>query len=132
MCSTMSSRRHIAYFGSCGKHGIFSFPAACLQPGERPVYAAYVYSQRRPLRLLKWNYLLGVASIVLILLFGGQTEHLIPLYAVGVFIPFTLSQTGMCIKWIKQNQKAGSENADQLLRRFDFVYGSVDPVRDEV
>ncbi|MCC9022814.1 APC family permease [Bacillus nakamurai] len=48
---------------------------------------------------------LGVASILLILLFGGRTEHLIPLYAVGVFIPFTLSQTGMCIKWIKQKPK---------------------------
>ncbi|MBG9487878.1 potassium transporter KimA [Bacillus subtilis] len=48
---------------------------------------------------------LGFASIVLIILFGGQTEHLIPLYAVGVFIPFTLSQTGMCMKWIKQKPK---------------------------
>ncbi|MCY8513947.1 APC family permease [Bacillus atrophaeus] len=48
---------------------------------------------------------LGVASILLILLFGGQTEHLIPLYAVGVFIPFTLSQTGMCVKWIRQKPK---------------------------
>lgn len=45
---------------------------------------------------------LGFASILLILLFNGQTEHLIPLYAVGVFIPFTLSQTGMCLKWIRQ------------------------------
>lgn len=48
---------------------------------------------------------LGIASILLILLFGGRTEHLIPLYAVGVFIPFTLSQTGMCIKWIRQKPK---------------------------
>ncbi|NHM33193.1 APC family permease [Neobacillus terrae] len=45
---------------------------------------------------------LGVASIVLIIAFGGQTEQLIPLYAVGVFIPFTLSQTGMILKWIRE------------------------------
>lgn len=45
---------------------------------------------------------LGIASIVLIVLFNGQTEHLIPLYAVGVFIPFTLSQTGMCLKWMRE------------------------------
>ncbi|KAB7669396.1 APC family permease [Bacillus sp. B1-b2] len=45
---------------------------------------------------------LGAASILLILLFKGHTELLIPLYAVGVFIPFTLSQTGMSIKWIKE------------------------------
>lgn len=45
---------------------------------------------------------LSVASIILIIAFKGKTEHLIPLYAVGVFIPFTLSQTGMILKWIRQ------------------------------
>ncbi|WP_236335548.1 APC family permease [Paenibacillus auburnensis] len=45
---------------------------------------------------------LGILSIILIIAFEGRTEHLIPLYAVGVFIPFTLSQTGMMIKWIRQ------------------------------
>lgn len=44
---------------------------------------------------------LGVASIFLIILFQGVTESLIPLYAVGVFIPFSLSQTGMIMKWIR-------------------------------
>ncbi|MGG3279197.1 APC family permease [Paenibacillus solani] len=46
--------------------------------------------------------ILGLLSILLIIAFHGQTEHLIPLYAVGVFIPFTLSQTGMMIKWIRE------------------------------
>ncbi|WP_026677379.1 APC family permease [Fictibacillus gelatini] len=45
---------------------------------------------------------LGVASIILILIFKGNTENLIPLYAVGVFIPFSLSQTGMILKWIRE------------------------------
>ncbi|MGG2095225.1 APC family permease [Bacillus sp. S13(2024)] len=44
---------------------------------------------------------LSFASIILIITFQGKTEHLIPLYAVGVFLPFTLSQTGMIIKWIR-------------------------------
>jgi amino acid transporter len=48
---------------------------------------------------------LGVASIFLIIAFQGHTEHLIPLYAVGVFIPFTLSQTGMVVKWIREKPK---------------------------
>lgn len=48
---------------------------------------------------------LGVASILLIIVFKGQTEQLIPLYAVGVFIPFTLSQTGMLVKWIREKPK---------------------------
>ncbi|MFM9278022.1 APC family permease [Paenibacillus jiagnxiensis] len=46
--------------------------------------------------------ILGLLSIVLIMAFEGQTEHLIPLYAVGVFIPFTLSQTGMMLKWLRE------------------------------
>ncbi|MFC4183550.1 APC family permease [Saccharococcus thermophilus] len=45
---------------------------------------------------------LGLASILLIIAFKGQTEQLIPLYAVGVFIPFTLSQTGMIVKWVRE------------------------------
>ena len=49
--------------------------------------------------------ILGLASILLIIAFKGQTEHLIPLYAVGVFIPFTLSQTGMMVKWIREKPK---------------------------
>lgn len=46
--------------------------------------------------------ILGVASILLILTFHAETEHLIPLYAVGVFVPFTLSQTGMMVKWLRE------------------------------
>ncbi|PLR69066.1 APC family permease [Bacillus sp. UMB0893] len=48
---------------------------------------------------------LGVTSILLIVIFKGQTEQLIPLYAVGVFIPFTLSQTGMLVKWLREKPK---------------------------
>ncbi|WP_394234371.1 APC family permease [Niallia oryzisoli] len=46
--------------------------------------------------------ILGFASILLILAFLAETEHLIPLYAVGVFVPFTLSQTGMMVKWYRE------------------------------
>ena len=44
---------------------------------------------------------LSVMSALLVVGFKGNTESLIPLYAVGVFIPFTLSQLGMMIRWIK-------------------------------
>ncbi|MFJ7995540.1 APC family permease [Peribacillus frigoritolerans] len=46
--------------------------------------------------------ILGIASIILILAFQAETEHLIPLYAVGVFVPFTLSQSGMMVKWLRE------------------------------
>jgi hypothetical protein len=42
---------------------------------------------------------LAVFSSLLIFLFGAQTTALIPLYAIGVFLSFTLSQTGMAVHW---------------------------------
>lgn len=44
---------------------------------------------------------LGVFSALLVIFFKGDTENLIPLYAVGVFIPFTLSQLGMMLRWLR-------------------------------
>lgn len=43
--------------------------------------------------------LLTAVSIALIVLFRGETHRLIPLYAVGVFTSFTLSQAGMVVHW---------------------------------
>jgi amino acid transporter len=42
---------------------------------------------------------LGVLSALLIVVFGGSTEALLPLYAVAVFTAFTLSQGGMVQHW---------------------------------
>ena len=42
---------------------------------------------------------LAVLSIVLVVAFGGNTQRLIPLYTVGVFIAFTLAQAGMVRRW---------------------------------
>ncbi|GEP84439.1 amino acid permease [Staphylococcus piscifermentans] len=49
--------------------------------------------------------ILGSVAIMLIIAFKGATENLIPLYATGVFIPFTLAQYGMVIKWIRERPK---------------------------
>ena len=42
---------------------------------------------------------LAVASALIFLAFQGQTQSLVPLYAVGVFLAFTLSQAGMVKHW---------------------------------
>jgi amino acid transporter len=42
---------------------------------------------------------LSIFAAVLIVAFGGDTHALLPLYMIGVFISFTLSQTGMVIHW---------------------------------
>jgi amino acid transporter len=44
---------------------------------------------------------LGLLSIFLVWLYKGDTHSLIPMYAVGVFISFTMTQTGMVIHHIK-------------------------------
>ncbi len=44
-------------------------------------------------------YALVVMSAILLILFRGVTDRLIPLYAIGVFLAFTLSQAGMVVHW---------------------------------
>ena len=44
--------------------------------------------------------ILGLLAGSLIMLFEGDTHALIPLYAVGVFVSFTLSQAGMVRRWL--------------------------------
>ncbi|MBC7541304.1 MAG: APC family permease [Candidatus Sericytochromatia bacterium] len=46
--------------------------------------------------------MLGVLASVLIIAFQGDTHALIPLYAVGVFLSFTLSQSGMVRRWYRE------------------------------
>jgi hypothetical protein len=44
-------------------------------------------------------YALALLTAVLLTMFGGVTDRLIPLYAVGAFLAFTLSQAGMVVHW---------------------------------
>jgi hypothetical protein len=43
-------------------------------------------------------------AILLIVVFGGDTHALLPLYAIGVFISFTLSQSGMVRRWVRRRE----------------------------
>jgi amino acid transporter len=53
---------------------------------------------------------LAVIASLLIILFQASVTRLIPLYAIGVFLSFTLSQTGMARRWWKSGQlKPGEE-----------------------
>jgi len=47
---------------------------------------------------------LSVCAMVLIIMFKGETHHLIPLYAVGVFLSFTLSQGGMVFHHLRERE----------------------------
>ncbi|HUY81597.1 MAG TPA: APC family permease [Acidobacteriaceae bacterium] len=47
-------------------------------------------------------YALVFLSTIILILFGGITDRLIPLYAIGVFMAFTLSQAGMVVHWYRR------------------------------
>ncbi len=49
--------------------------------------------------------ILSVLSALLIIVFRANVTHLIGLYAIGVFISFTLSQTGMLLRWRRNKGK---------------------------
>jgi amino acid transporter len=49
-------------------------------------------------------FLAGAAAL-LIALFHAETNNLIPLYAIGVFVSFTIAQMGLCIRWLKVKGK---------------------------
>jgi amino acid transporter len=55
--------------------------------------------------------LLSLASVVLIVVFGGDTHALVPLFAVGAFLAFTLSQAGMVLHWWREHGPSWSPKA---------------------
>ena len=79
-----------------GQHRLRRLPAAVVdhRPGRVP--APPVQEPGRPARVLQRHRRAGRhGRPCLIVVFGGETTALIPLYAVGVFTGFTLSQAGM-------------------------------------
>src|SRR5215216_4408524 len=55
--------------------------------------------------------ILAIFSGLLVMAFGGDTSRLIPLYAVGVFLSFTLSQSGMVRHWLKERAQSGKKKS---------------------
>ncbi|MGI4955334.1 MAG: APC family permease [Janthinobacterium lividum] len=66
-------------------------PKAFAVPGRRLVYTAGVL-------------FLALGAGALLVVFGGITDRLIPLFAVGAFLSFTLSQAGMAAHWLREGR----------------------------
>jgi amino acid transporter len=49
--------------------------------------------------------MLAVFACLLLFIFQGDVTRLIPLYAIGVFLAFTLSQAGMVVRWLRRREK---------------------------
>ncbi|CAN5776424.1 APC family permease [soil metagenome] len=45
---------------------------------------------------------LSIVAVTLLVGFGGDTHALIPLYSVGVFVAFTIGQSGMVVHWLRE------------------------------
>ena len=63
--------------------------------------------------------LLGGLASILLVIFGGITTRLIPLYAVGVFTSFTLSQSGMVKRWF--THKSGKWRSKAMINGLGAV-----------
>jgi amino acid transporter len=68
-------------------------------------YLPHVFFVRGRRLLYSW----GIAALVsltglLLIIFGGVTDRLIPLYAIGAFLAFTLSQAGMVVHWFRNRE----------------------------
>jgi amino acid transporter len=58
--------------------------------------------------LYSWGiYVLVALTALLLIVFGGVTDRLIPLFAIGAFMAFTLSQAGMVMHWKRQGNAPG-------------------------
>ena len=54
---------------------------------------------------------LSLSAAVLVIIFRGQVNAVIPLYAVGVFTSFTLSQAGMVRRWFRERTRGWQSSA---------------------
>lgn len=81
------------------------FPRLCrmvAQDGYLPIPFA---TRGRRLVYSQGILVLAVLCAILLILFGGVTDRLIPLYAIGAFLAFTLSQSGMVAHWKRTGGK---------------------------
>jgi amino acid transporter len=91
------------------------FPRLCRAVAEDGYLPHGFASLGRRLVYSQGVYILAALCAVLLILFGGITDRLIPLYAVGAFLAFTLSQAGMVAHW---RRKGGTRS-----RRSMFING---------
>ncbi|MGA3404060.1 MAG: APC family permease [Acetobacteraceae bacterium] len=85
-------------------------PHSFAMPGRRLVYSLGIL-------------FLAAAAGILLVAFDGITDRLIPLFAVGAFLSFTLSQAGMAMHWTKALRKSGSSQVQ--LKRFVNGLGAI-------
>lgn len=82
--------------------GFADFPRLCRVIAQDD-FLPHAFSHRG--RRLVYSHgivVLAILAGILLVVFGGITDHLIPLFAVGAFLAFTLSQAGMVAHWWRE------------------------------
>jgi amino acid transporter len=66
-------------------------------------------------------FYLAVTAALLLIAFGGITDRLIPLFAVGAFLTFTLSQAGMVVHWYREAGSRRTRRGSRVRHRARFA-----------
>ena len=83
------------------------FPRLCRLVAEDGFLPrSFAVADRRLVFSVGIAFLTVVAGLLLVA-FGGITDRLIPLFAVGAFLTFTMSQAGMVVHWRRQSGRNG-------------------------
>ena len=86
------------------------FPRLCRAMAQNG-YLPYGFAVRGRRLVYSFGvYVLAILSALLLIVFGGVTDRLIPLFAIGAFLSFTLSQAGMVVHWRKQQSPGARRN----------------------
>ncbi|MCL5005100.1 MAG: APC family permease, partial [Acidobacteria bacterium] len=75
------------------------FPRLCRAIAEDGYLPSSFGTRGRRLVYSQGIWVLAIITALLLILFGGVTDRLIPLFAIGAFLAFTLSQAGMVMHW---------------------------------
>jgi amino acid permease-like protein len=86
------------------------FPRVCHFVAEDGFLPAAFANRGRRLVYSEGIIVLMVFTAALLIGFGGITDRLIPLFAVGAFLAFTMSQAGMVAHWRREGGKRARQN----------------------
>jgi amino acid transporter len=93
------------------------FPRLCRMVARDNYLPHSLTTRGRRLVFSEGIWALAILAALLLILFGGVTDRLIPLFAVGAFLAFTLSQAGMVGHW-RKNAKGGQAAGGMFINGF--------------
>jgi amino acid transporter len=107
---TMAATTIILIMAANTSYAGFPFLGALIA-GDSFLPKQLTYRGRR--LVFSWGIIaLAVSASLLVVIFTAETTRLIPLYAIGVFMSFTLSQTGMVVRWQRVGKMQPGEERD--------------------